>query len=84
MRNRFVFISAAALCYGACSFAVAADMPTKAYKAPITVAAYNWSGCYVGGFVGGASGSNVDATEPSSTGGVFAAGTFYCAPERTL
>jgi outer membrane immunogenic protein len=35
--------------------ASAADMPVKgpAYKAPPAVAAYNWTGCYVGGNVGG-------------------------------
>ena len=33
----------------------------------------NWTGCYVGGFIGGAGGSNVDAGEPISV----AFGNFY-------
>jgi hypothetical protein len=34
--------------------ALAADMPVKAaYKAPPIVYAYSWTGCYIGGHVGG-------------------------------
>ncbi|QPF85534.1 porin family protein [Bradyrhizobium genosp. L] len=62
--------------------AVAADMPVKAYtKAPPPIVAYNWTGCYVGGYAGGAVQSRaVQAQDPSSTGGTFPAGTFYNSP----
>src|SRR5882724_8903707 len=34
--------------------ALAADMPVKAaYKAPPVIYAYSWTGCYIGGHVGG-------------------------------
>jgi outer membrane immunogenic protein len=33
--------------------AVAADLPLKARPMPVAVAAYNWTGCYVGGNIGG-------------------------------
>ena len=58
---------AAALTIGAASIASAADMPVKApvYKAPIVAPAYNWSGFYIGGHVGGAW-SNVDASDPAN------------------
>ncbi len=45
--------------------AAAADLP-RAYPAPVVavpVAYYNWTGFYVGGFVGGAFGGDVRATE---------------------
>lgn len=79
MRFKVVSLLAAAISFGAGQAALAADMPVKAVRAPV-VAAYNWSGCYVGGYVGGAGGSNVNAAEPTSTGGTFAAGTFYNTP----
>ena len=37
-------------------FAHAADMPVKAYAAPVAV--YDWSGIYLGGVVGGAWGTD--------------------------
>jgi len=53
----------------------AADLPLKAE--PLT-AAYDWSGCYLGGYVGGAWQSrDANIWDPVSTGGVFPAGTFY-------
>ena len=60
--------------------AFAADMAVKAPVRPMAAPAYNWTGCYVGGFVGGAGGSNVSASEAASQGGRFPAGTFYNAP----
>jgi outer membrane immunogenic protein len=33
--------------------AAAADLPLKARPMPVAVAAYNWTGCYVGGNIGG-------------------------------
>lgn len=56
--------------------AMAADMAAKApaYKAPPPVAIYNWTGFYIGGFVGGAfADGNAVSTEPQ----VPPAGGFY-------
>lgn len=70
----------AALSIGAvCGTAGAADMAVKAPLRP-AAPAWSWSGCYVGGYVGGAGGRDVNATEPVSLGGAFPAGTFYNAP----
>jgi len=55
----------------------AADLPAAPAPPPV-VAPYNWTGCYMGGYVGGATQSReVNAWEPKSTGGVVAAGTYY-------
>jgi outer membrane immunogenic protein len=67
--------------------ASAADPPGQTYTeaaaiAPVTI--YNWTGCYLGGYVGGARQSRqVNAYDPVSTGGVFPAGTYYYAPTAT-
>jgi outer membrane immunogenic protein len=54
--------------------AVAADLGYRpVYKMPPPV--FTWTGCYIGGFAGGASGANVDATELSSSSGQFYNGT---------
>ena len=50
--------------------------PAKALPEP----AYDYSGCFVGGYFGGTAASNLDATDPASTGGAVPAGTFYNAP----
>jgi len=65
--------------------ASAADLAARpVYKAPPPVVAYNWTGCYIGGYVGGSVQSRgVNAVDPSSTGGVFPAGTFYNAPNAS-
>lgn len=58
----------------------AADLPMQpvAAKAPAVVAAYNWTGCYVGGYVGAAWQSrDVNAWDPVSIGGAIPAGTYY-------
>ena len=62
--------------------ALAADLPTKApiVKAPPQVIVFNWTGCYLGGYGGGAWGNKVDTFDPQSTGGAFPAGTFYNRP----
>src|SRR5215813_8165577 len=62
--------------------ALAADLPTKApiVKAPPLVIVFNWTGCYLGGYGGGAWGNKVDTFDPQSTGGAFPAGTFYNRP----
>jgi outer membrane immunogenic protein len=54
-----------ALILGGVHLAAAADLPPAAqvYKAPPAVAAYNWTGFYIGGNVGGAWGS----FDPSTT-----------------
>ena len=66
--------------------AVAADMAPRYTKAPVAapVLTYNWTGCYIGGYVGGAvTNRSVNAVDPTSTGGVFPAGTFYNAPNAS-
>jgi outer membrane immunogenic protein len=52
MRFKVVSLLAAAISFGAMQAASAADMPVKApaYQAP---AAYNWTGFYLGGHIGG-------------------------------
>ena len=62
----------------------AADLPAATYTPappatapPPAVVAYNWTGCYLGGYVGGALQSReVNAWDPRSTGGVFPVGTY--------
>jgi|PersoiStandDraft_1058852.scaffolds.fasta_scaffold34905_2 outer membrane immunogenic protein len=50
---KLAFVLAAAMGFGGAQVASAADMPVKARPmAPVPVA-YNWTGCYVGGNVGG-------------------------------
>jgi outer membrane immunogenic protein len=64
--------------------ASAADMAVKARPLPPPPLVYNWTGCYLGGYVGGATPNrSVSATDPQSTGGTFAAGTFYNTPNAT-
>jgi outer membrane immunogenic protein len=74
MRNwNFIVIAFSAI-FGIGS-ANAADLPART---TLPGAAYNWTGCYLGGYVGGARQSReVNAWDPTSTGGVFPAGTFY-------
>ena len=54
------------------SAASAADLPARTNtEAPATapVTLYNWTGCYLGGYVGGARQSRqVNAWDPASTG----------------
>jgi outer membrane immunogenic protein len=66
-------LGAAIASLGIAGIASAADMqmPVKAVKAP-PVVAFNWSGFYIGGFVGGAfADRNATATDPQSAAGVF-------------
>ena len=66
----------------------ASDLPARTYSAapavaPVTL--YNWTGCYLGGYVGGARQSRqVNAWDPASTGGAVPAGTFYNASANSL
>ena len=64
----------------------AADLPARtSTEAPAPVTLYNWTGCYLGGYVGGARQSRqVNAWDPISTGGVFPAGTFYNSSANNL
>jgi outer membrane immunogenic protein len=84
MRNLNLIVSAAGIAVSAIfgiGAANAADLPARTYTeapviAPVTL--YNWTGCYLGGYVGGARQSRqVNAWDPTSTGGAFPAGTFY-------
>ena len=56
--------------------AQAADLPTKG-PAVYAPALFNWSGFYIGGYVGGAWTGNVTASDLFSQGGVFPVGTPY-------
>jgi outer membrane immunogenic protein len=81
MRNSNLIISAGiavSAIFGIGS-ASADDLPARTTEAgPPAVAVHDWTGCYLGGYVGGATQSReVNAWEPMSTGGVFPAGTFY-------
>jgi outer membrane immunogenic protein len=52
--------------------AVAADLPVKA---PAPVAEFSWTGCYLGGYAGGAESARyVNAVDPTATAGVLAVG----------
>lgn len=55
----------------AASPALAADLPRKApaYTPPPPPAAYNWTGCYLGGYVGGAGqgGNGAEFTDLGNT-----------------
>jgi outer membrane immunogenic protein len=68
--RRFQFqcvLLAAVAVTGFASMASAADMPTKApvyTKAPTPAPVYNWSGFYVGGFIGGATNSSATTSDP--------------------
>lgn len=53
MRALLIGSLVGATAFAACSIASAADLPAKAVTAPVT-APYNWTGCYVGAFAGGA------------------------------
>jgi outer membrane immunogenic protein len=55
---------------------MAADMPVKApvVRAPAAAAIFNWSGFYVGGFVGGAWSGRVTASDLFSEGPVYPVG----------
>ncbi|HEX7481529.1 MAG TPA: hypothetical protein VF331_27240, partial [Polyangiales bacterium] len=83
MRNLNLIVSAAGIAVSAIfgiGAANAADLPARTYTeapaiAPVTL--YNWTGCYLGGYVGGARQSRqVNAYDPVST----AAGTTYYNP----
>ncbi|MBR0950936.1 outer membrane protein [Bradyrhizobium canariense] len=87
MNKHFGWALAAAslLSIGISGTASAADLAARPYtKAPPPPVAFNWSGCYLGAYVGGATQSrNVRTADPTSTGGTFPAGTFYNSPTAT-
>lgn len=83
--RRNIGIALASLSFGLVGIAAAsaADLAPRYTKAPPApmAAAYNWTGCYLGGYVGGAIQSrSIHSVDPTSTGGTFAAGTFYNTP----
>jgi outer membrane immunogenic protein len=55
MRLKFAALLLASVSLGAAQSAVAADLPARGpvYKAPPAPIAFSWTGCYVGGNVGG-------------------------------
>jgi outer membrane immunogenic protein len=53
MRSKTVSLLAMAFSLGVVQAASAADMPVKAYKAPVAApAAFSWTGCYIGAHAG--------------------------------
>ena len=64
-----LLMTAAIASLGFAGIASAADLPARTYtKAPVIPIAYNWSGFYIGGFVGGAfADRNATATDPQSS-----------------
>lgn len=66
-----LLLTAAIASLGLATIASAADLPARTYtKAPVApVIAFNWTGFYIGGFVGGAfSDGNSTATDPNLVG----------------
>lgn len=83
MRSKILTAAIAVLGLGAAQIASAADMPVKmpVKAAPVVAAPFNWTSCYIGAYVGGATPNrDVNANDPQSTGGTFAAGSFYNSP----
>jgi outer membrane immunogenic protein len=75
MKTRFGWAVASAMLLGSIGSAYAADMAVKAR--PLPPAIFNWTGFYIGGFVGGATADgNASATEPVA-GGAFYNGTGF-------
>ncbi len=65
-RHAFWFgVTAAALAFGCVGNAAAADMPTKA-PPPSAPSAYDWTGFYLGGYLGYAWGTSNFAGPPAS------------------
>jgi outer membrane immunogenic protein len=68
MRVHLTSLVAAAISLGAMQSGLAADLPAKApMQTPAAVVAYNWTGFYVGGHIGG-SWADVDWTHTNTTG----------------
>jgi outer membrane immunogenic protein len=67
--KRLLTVAIASL--GLTTIASAADLPARTYtNAPVVPLAFNWSGFYIGGFVGGAfSDGNATATDPATAAG---------------
>ena len=83
MKAKYLLLLAGVVSGLATQVAYAADIPVRArpVEAP---AGYDWTGVYIGGFVGGATESRVDVTEGVSRGPLIPVGTCYnfpnCAP----
>lgn len=75
--KRILLAGATVLALTAAQPTLAADAPVYRGPAPYAVALFNWSGFYVGGFLGSARAGNVTATDLFSQGGVFPVGTPY-------
>ena len=88
MRTMRASAIALALCLGAAQNVFAADLPVKAPRAPAAIVASTWTGCFVGGHVGGMWARTVwtNATDPfvgeaissNDPSGVVAGGQVGC------
>ena len=86
MRLKFAALLLASVSFCAVQSAVAADLPARGpvYKAPAALPAFSWTGCYVGGNVGGLwlNGDWTDSTGASggshTASGVTAGGQVGC------
>ena len=72
MKSYLIVISATAAMMA--SPVIAADMPTKA--SPVPPPAFNWTGCYLGGQLGGQWGRWTANVSYPAAGGVAASRTF--------
>src|ERR1700760_2596846 len=68
MKTRYGWALATAMLVGSFGSANAADMAVKARPMAAPVVTYNWSGCYIGGNVGGA-GARTEQTQIAKVGG---------------
>src|ERR1700704_5986411 len=68
--NKFLTGSIAAIAMAAAVPALAADMAPRYSKAPMAppVIVYNWTGCYIGGNVGGGRGPALPTQNPQGGG----------------
>jgi outer membrane immunogenic protein len=84
--RKTIFAALAAVTVAGLGSASAADMRMPMKAPPLIAPAFSWTGCYIGGYGGGATPArNVNVVDPTvSPGGVFAAGTFYNAPTANI
>lgn len=78
--KRFLLASTALVMLGGSAFA--ADLPARMpLKAPIAVAPFSWTGCHLGGHIGGAW-SHVSISDPNSAGAFLT--TITTSPDQAI